>query len=326
MRSVRRLIWMVLCLFVVQTGRAAMTVSEIRNNARFMTDRMAHELSLSSMQRNDVYEINYDFFYGVRDIMDDLAYGYTYAIDQYYNSLDLRNEDLSYVLTRRQFERFMNKDYFYRPIYVENKHCTIRLYLEYDNPSFYYFAAPLNFLTYVGIHSRVHYVNGYYCNRYHHARYAGPWTRPSRHVHYVTYRHHDFGPGIAGRPTRPPYVSRPNQPVAPPHRPGVVVRPPSRPNHPVARPEHRPSRPDYKPSVRPERPSAGRPSHPSVKPDNKPSRPNHRPSVKPSHENRPSNVRPSRPSVKPDKKPSRPSHRPSDDKKENQNRRNIFKV
>ncbi len=256
---------MPLCLFAVQSGRAAMTVSEIRDNARFMTDRMAYELSLSTMQGNDAYEINYDFFYGIRDIMDDLACGYTYAIDRYYDCLDLRNEDLSYVLTRRQFERFIDKDYFYRPIYVENKRCTIRLYLKYDNPSFYYYAVPLNFLTYVGIHSRAHYADGYYCNRYHHVRYAGPWIRPSRHVRYVTYRHHDFGLGIAGRPMRPPRVSRPNRPVVPFHRPEVMVRPPSRPSHSVTRPEHHPSR------------SSGRHfSRPSVKPDNKPSRPNRR--------------------------------------------------
>ena len=87
---------------------AAMSTSEVRENARFMTDRMAYELGLSSMQRNDVYEINYDFFESVRFVMDDLATGYSYAIDRYYESLDLRNDDLSYVLTRGQFERFMS--------------------------------------------------------------------------------------------------------------------------------------------------------------------------------------------------------------------------
>ena len=217
----KRIVLMVAFCLCTVASFAMLSTTEVRNSARFMTDRMAYELRLSSMQITDVYEINFDFFDRVRYVADDLAAGYSYAIDEYYKNLDLRNDDLSYVLTRSQFERFMNRDYFYRPLYVNDRSCRLRIYAVYDDPTFFYFAAPLNFLTYVGIHSRVHYVNGYYCNRYHHARYAGPWTRPSRHVHYVTYRHHDFGPGIAGRPTRPPYVSRPNQPVAPPHRPGV---------------------------------------------------------------------------------------------------------
>ena len=322
---------------------AAMSTSEVRENARFMTDRMAYELGLSSMQRNDVYEINYDFFESVRFVMDDLATGYSYAIDRYYESLDLRNDDLSYVLTRGQFERFMSRDYFYRPLYVDNRVCRIRIYSVYTNPSFYYYAAPLNFLTYVGLHSRAHYVHGFYCNRYHHPRYTGVWVRPSRHVHYAVNRRHDFGPGIAGRPAsrpprpvvRPPYDNRPSRPaVRPPYdnRPSrPAVRPPhdNRPSRPDVRPPHdnRPSRPDVRP------PHDNRPSRPAVRPshDNRPSRPDVRPphdnrpqkpNARPSHDKRPqrpstrpsTNNRPSRPSVRPsdNNRPSRPNTRPSE--------------
>ena len=298
---------LVLCCMWAVPSFAAMSTTEVRENARFMTDRMAHELGLSSMQRNDVYEINYDFFESVRYVMDDLAAGYSYAIDRYYENLDLRNDDLSYVLTRSQFERFMNRDYFYRPLYVDNHTCRIRIYSVYTNPTFYYFAAPLNFLTYVGLHSRAHYAHGFYCNRYHHPRYTGVWIRPSRHTHYAINRRHDFGPGIAGRP-----VSRPTSPSRPP------VRPPhdNRPQRPNVRPSHdnRPQRPNVRPSHdnRPQRPNV-RPSH-----DSRPQKPN----AQPSHDNRPqrpgirpsNNNRPSRPGVRPsnENRPSRPSARPSE--------------
>ena len=294
MKRVRILLLVVFGLCCTTPGWAYMTSTEIRNNARFMTDRMSYELGLSGMQRNDVYEINYDFFYSVRDVMDDLADGYSYAIDRYYECLDLRNDDLSYVLTRRQFERFMNKEHFYRPLYVADRCCHIRIYMVYNNPTHFYFAAPLNFLTYVGIHSRAHFTHGYYCNRYHHARYTGAWIRPSRHVHYVHCRHHDFGPGIAGRPAhRPHHPSvHPVRPVRPSH-PGVGHRPDVRPIHSGARP-----------TVRPERPRPNRFDHPTenVRPG--------RPSMRPSQTERPSSTRPS---VRPER-PSRPSHhaRPSE--------------
>ena len=50
---------------------ASMSISKVRKNTRFLTDRMAYELNLSPAQYNDVYEINFDFIYNVRDVMDD---------------------------------------------------------------------------------------------------------------------------------------------------------------------------------------------------------------------------------------------------------------
>ena len=45
---------------------AAMSNSRIRKETRFLTDKMAYELNLSTGQYNDVYEINYDFIYSIR--------------------------------------------------------------------------------------------------------------------------------------------------------------------------------------------------------------------------------------------------------------------
>ena len=39
---------------------AAMSLNKVRQETRFLTDKMAYELDLSTDQYNDTYEINYD--------------------------------------------------------------------------------------------------------------------------------------------------------------------------------------------------------------------------------------------------------------------------
>lgn len=58
---------------------------QMRQNTRFLTDRMAYELKLTPQQYNDVYEVNYDFINNVRYLMDDVVRGYDYALERYYD-------------------------------------------------------------------------------------------------------------------------------------------------------------------------------------------------------------------------------------------------
>ena len=51
---------------------AAMSNSRVRKETRFLTDKMAYELNLNTAQYNDVYEINFDFIYSIRYLMDDV--------------------------------------------------------------------------------------------------------------------------------------------------------------------------------------------------------------------------------------------------------------
>ena len=73
-------------LTVGTTAMAGMSTSKVRKETRFLTDKMAYELSLSTQQYNDAYEINYDFIYSVRNIMDYVARGYEWALDDYYEA------------------------------------------------------------------------------------------------------------------------------------------------------------------------------------------------------------------------------------------------
>ena len=72
---------------------AAMSNSKVRKETRFLTDKMAYELNLSTEQYNDVYEINYDFISGIRYLMDDVLRGEEWALNRYYDYLDVRNDD-----------------------------------------------------------------------------------------------------------------------------------------------------------------------------------------------------------------------------------------
>ena len=84
---------------------AAMSNSRVRKETRFLTDKMAYELNLNTAQYNDVYEINYDFISGVRYLMDDVLRGEEWALNRYYDYLDVRNDDLRWVLSSRQYGR-----------------------------------------------------------------------------------------------------------------------------------------------------------------------------------------------------------------------------
>ena len=166
---------------------AAMSIADVRREARFLTDRMGHELGLSNRQYNDVYEINFDFLYQANEVIDDVAYGYDDAIDYYYYLLDVRNEDLMYVLRSRQYRRFVRRDYFFRPFYMVGHTWGLRIWERYPDRSFYYFGVPACYLTYSGAHYRIHFVHSYYAGIYAHKLYHGAfrlWGGGYAHHHH----------------------------------------------------------------------------------------------------------------------------------------------
>ena len=177
MKKLTSLWLMVLMLAVSIPSMGAMSISKMRENARFLTDRMAYELRLSQMQYDDVYEVNYDFINGVRYIMDDVVRGYGYAVDRYYDYLDYRNEDLRWILSDSQYRQFLSVEYFYRPIYTTRNNWLFRIYDIYQDVKHFYFDKPYHYKTYNGCHSRHHYHAGYYKDnhqtRYHHDFYKG---------------------------------------------------------------------------------------------------------------------------------------------------------
>ena len=172
-------LWMMLLMLTISVpAMSAMSMSKVRQHARFLTDRMAYELNLTTMQYNDVYEVNYDFINNVRYIMDDVIVGYPSAVDRYYDFLDFRNDDLRWILSASQYRRFMNVDYFYRPIYTTASEWLFRIYRVYNDISHFYFGKPHHYKSYKGEHYRTHFghVSFYKNNRkdhYKHDFYKG---------------------------------------------------------------------------------------------------------------------------------------------------------
>ncbi len=163
-------------MMTIAIRAAAMTYTEARNEALFLSDKMAYELGLSNEQYDAVYEINFDYFYSVNSRYD---VGGTYW--------SRRNLDLSYVLTAYQYNLYTAMDYFYRPLDWYNGAWRFTVYGRYTNRNYFYRARPTVYVTYTG--GRNHYSNSYYAGRSfnkpttHHgnnpARYGNTTTRPA---------------------------------------------------------------------------------------------------------------------------------------------------
>ena len=175
---------------------AAMSRSRVRKEALYLTDKMGYELRLSGRQMDDVYEINYDFIYAIRSIMDEVLDGYEWAIDDYYDYLDIRNDDLRYVLTASQYRQFLRTEDFYRPIYQTSSGWAFRIHLRYVHGNLFFMARPSVYHSYAGHHYRTYHNNvSFYMNLYHHHCYGGSFLlRPAHHTIVVNHVHvNDFG-------------------------------------------------------------------------------------------------------------------------------------
>lgn len=267
---------------------AAMSNSRVRKETRFLTDKMAYELNLNTQQYNDVYEINFDFIYSIRYLMDDVIRGYEWALDDYYNYLDVRNDDLRWVLSDSQYRRFLGLDYFYRPIYANTGGWNFRVYITYTNHNHFYFPKPPHYRSYSGGHYRTHFHNvSYYRGRYNHSYYRGNYSVRNDRV-YHTNRRSDFGT----------VNIRPNTSTRPSSRPGT------RPSTGTT------TRPSTGTTTRPStgtttRPSTGTTTRPSTGTTTRPSTGTTRPSTTPGTSTRPGNSE-----TKPSST-SRPTTRPS---------------
>ena len=102
----RMIIALVAMFMMTFTTASAMSYEQARQQALFLTDKMAYELNLTEDQYEAAYEVNLDYLMSV-DTYDDL-YG------AYWRQ---RNMDLSYILLDWQYRTYLNATYFYRPLY-----------------------------------------------------------------------------------------------------------------------------------------------------------------------------------------------------------------
>ena len=128
----------------------AMSYSEAREEALYLTDKMAYELNLTEQQYNDAYEINLDYLMGVRS--SDEVYGMYWRY---------RNDDLRSILYDWQWDLFRAADYFFRPLAWHSGAWYLPVRRHYA-ANHYYYSRPRVYVSYQGGHGRHHYSGGYY--------------------------------------------------------------------------------------------------------------------------------------------------------------------
>lgn len=127
MKTLRSTLGMLLIMFSTVTASAVrMSYYEMRDNARFLTDRMIYVLNLRPELIDDLYCINFDYICGVNDYLDDVARGYRY--NEYRDVLLLRDRALISLLTEVEWRMLTGYDYFYRPITFVNNVWSFSVY------------------------------------------------------------------------------------------------------------------------------------------------------------------------------------------------------
>jgi hypothetical protein len=162
----KMMIALVAMLTIAATGHA-MSYEQARNEALFLTDKMAYELNLTEAQYEAAYEINLDYLMGV-----------TSYDDVYSTYWERRNLDLSYILFDWQWEAFCAASYFYRPLYWDGGYWHFGIYARYPHRDYFYFGRPVFYASYRGGHAWHHVGgHGYY---YHHRDHYRPAPAPGR--------------------------------------------------------------------------------------------------------------------------------------------------
>lgn len=185
--------YVILCMIVCLIGVLPVSASglgDIRLNARFLTDRMAFELSLNQSQYDDLFEINFDFLNSVDPYLTGMARSEAAALTAYYRFLDERNDDLRWILSEMAYARFLALEHFFRPVYAVNNVCYLRVYKVYPDHAHFYFGRPVHYYSYCGGHSRRHcggasYYHRFYGKKYHHVVYHGNFRHGRRLVRRI---------------------------------------------------------------------------------------------------------------------------------------------
>src|SRR5574344_362831 len=138
----KKIILSMVILLTAVTGIQAMSYQQARDQALFLTDKMAYELNMNEQQYEAAYEINLDYLMGV-----------TTVDDVYSTNWRQRNADLRYVLMDWQYTAFCAATYFFRPLYWTAGNWHFGVYAHYPHHDFFYFNRPSCYMSYRGAHS-----------------------------------------------------------------------------------------------------------------------------------------------------------------------------
>ena len=138
----KKLFFALMMMLTATVSANAMSYEQARNEALFLTDKMAYELNLTDEQYEAAYEINLDYLMGV-----------TSRYDVYGTYWERRNLDLSYILLDWQWNAFIAASYFYRPLYWDAGYWHFGLSARYPHRDYFYFGRPHFYHSYRGAHA-----------------------------------------------------------------------------------------------------------------------------------------------------------------------------
>jgi hypothetical protein len=138
----KKFIIALVALITMTVQASAMSYQQAREQALFLTDKMAYELNLTDEQYEAAYEINLDYLMSINNY-DDL-YG------AYWRQ---RNLDLSYILLDWQYNAYCAASYFYRPLYWRDNYWHFGVYARYPHRDYFFFSRPVVYVDYHGGHS-----------------------------------------------------------------------------------------------------------------------------------------------------------------------------
>ena len=225
---------------VLTISANAMSYEDVKDEAYFLTDKMAYELSLTDEQYEAVYEINLDYLLCLNKA-DDLFGVYW----------ERRNADLRLVLSDWQYEKYLTIEYFYRPVRWEADAWVFVIYSHYARDLFY-FTHPNAYATYLGgnCFKNVH----FYADRIPH-KPASPEHHhaPAAHGTTPAPNHNPAAPGNAAKPATPNTPNNNAKPATPTNNAKPAT--PNTNSRPATPTNNRPSTPNTNP--RPSAPSNG---------------------------------------------------------------------
>lgn len=127
-----------LLLLVAAFSAKAMSYEEARQQAWFLTDKMAYELNLTSEQYDRAYQINLDYLMSVDTPSDCGGYYWQY-----------RDADFRCVLFDWQYNLYRTLDYFFRPVRWVQSRWYYPVFDHYRY-GYYYFDHPSVYVSYRG--------------------------------------------------------------------------------------------------------------------------------------------------------------------------------
>ena len=138
----KKMMFTLMAFLTIAVNASAMSYEQAREEALFLTDKMAYELNLTDAQYEAAYEINLDYLMGV-----------TSEYDVFGPYWERRNLDLSYILFSWQWDLYRAAHYFYRPLFWERGYWHFGIYARYPHRDYFYFGRPHFYNTYRGGHN-----------------------------------------------------------------------------------------------------------------------------------------------------------------------------